>query len=105
MPDYTITLTAQEDLLLSRLLERANAERALQRDDAGQPLAPLTAAEFLLQHLRGDLQNVRQELQQNTQELLTLLLPLTATQRNAILNQLPSGPRKLWLQARLQQGA
>jgi hypothetical protein len=105
MPDYTLTLTAAEDLALARWLERVNAQRTSERDDQGTPLPTFTALDLLHYAVRNDLQNIRQELQSSTQELLQLLLPLTSAQRAAVLAQIPAGARKTWLQARISQGA
>jgi hypothetical protein len=104
MPDYTLTLTAAEDLALARWLERLNAQRATERDEQDQPLAPFTAEQLLHWTIRNDLQNIREELQRDTLELATILRALTPAQRTAVLATLPAGARKNWLVARVQQG-
>lgn len=105
MPDYTLTLTAGEDLALQRWLERVNAQRTSERDDQGTPLPAFTATDLLHYAVRNDLQNIRQELQASTEELVTVLRAVTAAQRTAILATLPAGARKSWIVARLAQGS
>jgi len=98
MSDHIITLTAAEEILLSFLQDRINAHRAQQEEDN----SPLTADQILAYFARNDLGNIRTELNGSTQELWQIQKNLTSAQRTALLAQLTDGPRKLWLQLRIQ---
>jgi len=105
MADHTITLTAAEEVIITQRLEAVNARRATELDNDGNPLPPFTVDQFIVWAIRNDLDVTFRELRASTQELLTIILPLTSAQRTAVLAQIPAGARKTFLQARIAAGS
>lgn len=95
MADHTITLNAVQELIVSVMLERRNAQRA-ENDDA-----PFTIDQLLHALIAEKFEGIRNHLNEITQEPFETLPKVTATQRNAYLAQMPDGPKKSWLIGRL----
>ena len=86
----TVTLAAEQEIVLLYATEQANARQAGQKDAAGNPLPVLTPDEVLAQIVAADLANVLRNMRVMVVPLVKQLKVLDTTNQAKILATEPS---------------